>query len=87
MLLCSLVAFLHSNQGTTMTLELGYEDLKHEHKDCNPSQTRFHMFTDKAQKAIRIVGKAMFFNGDKSNYNAIYPQQSNKVVRTPTKGR
>lgn len=56
-----------------MKLELGYEDLKPEHKECNPSQTRFDKFTDKVQQAIRAVGEAMFYNGDKSNYNKIYP--------------
>ena len=56
-----------------MVLELSYADLKSERKNCNPSQTKFEKFTDQVQQAIRVVGEAMFYNGDRSNYNKIYP--------------
>ncbi len=58
-----------------MRLELGYEDLKPEHAGCNPSQTRFNKFTEKVQQAIQIAGEAVFYNGDRSNYNKIYPKK------------
>ncbi len=55
-----------------MTLELGYTDLQPGYMHVNPSLTKFHMFSLAAQAAIKAVGEAMFFNGDKSNYNKIY---------------
>ena len=57
-----------------MTLELGYEDLKPEHRHCAAKETTFIMFLPEAQKAIEIVGKGTFYNGTlKTTFNHIYP--------------
>lgn len=58
-----------------MTLELSREDLRKEHRDCNPSETTFEKFTGTAQEAIRVVGRATYYNSDRSNHNVIYPPQ------------
>lgn len=54
-----------------MELTLFPEDLRPEHKDQPTSATRFEHFTDAAQQAIKIVGRAQYRCRD--NYNAIYP--------------
>jgi hypothetical protein len=54
-----------------LTLTRG--DLRPEFRDAPCSATRFRHFTDEAQAAVRIVGRARFETNGGSNYNAIYP--------------
>ena len=56
-----------------MKLTLDREDLREEHRNINCSQTRFEHFLEKAQDAIRVVGRATFWEYARRNHNAIYP--------------
>ena len=62
-----------------MELSLGPSDLKPEYKDIPTSQTDYWCFDEEVQKAIVVVGKAMFYRlkgGPNENYNAIYPPEN-----------
>jgi serine/threonine-protein kinase RIO1 len=61
-----------------MRFTLDRDDLRPEFRDINYSQTRFEHFTDKAQRAIYMSGKATFYEYDLSNYNTIYAPKENK---------
>lgn len=56
-----------------MELTLTSGDLRPECRDTPCSATKFRHFTDEAQAAVRIVGRARFETGGGSNYNAIRP--------------
>lgn len=56
-----------------MKLTLDRLDLLPEHENMNCSRTKFEHFNDKSKKAIISVGRATFYEFDRSNYNAIYP--------------
>ncbi len=59
-----------------MRLELSRNDLRQGREDVSCSLTKFSDFTDRAQAAIRAVGKATFYDGKgtvNETYNAIYP--------------
>jgi hypothetical protein len=61
-----------------MRLTLDRDDLLPEFRDINCSQTKFEHFSNKAQRAIFMVGKATFYEYDGSNYNVIYAPKENK---------
>lgn len=61
-----------------MKLLLDDMDLKEEHRMVNCSLTRFEHFTEEAQEAIRVVGKATYETWERDNYNAIYPPKEPK---------
>jgi len=66
-----------------MELTLTSGDLRPECRDTPCSATRFANFTDEAQAAVRIVGRARFETNGGSNYNAVYPPPTGR----PPKGR
>lgn len=61
-----------------MRLTLDRDDLRPEFRDVPCDQTKFEHFTDKAQRAIYMSGKATFYEYDLSNYNVIYVPKENK---------
>lgn len=63
-----------------MKLTLDRLDLRKEYKDISCSKTKFGHFSDKAQVAIRTVGRAVFYEYDRSSYNAIYPPKVEKAL-------
>jgi hypothetical protein len=67
-----------------MLLKLTRKDLHQAHRNIETSQTEFHHFNEEAQAAIRVVGKAMYYNvavesdlepcpSPLTNYNTIFP--------------
>jgi hypothetical protein len=65
-----------------MILRVYREDLLSEHENVSCSRTQFQHFKPEVQAAIRIVGKATFFDGEGTRletYNAIYPGDRNLV--------
>ena len=67
-----------------MELTLTSGDLRPEWRDMPCSATRFAHFTDEAQAAVRIVGRARFeTNG--GSYNAIYPPRPAPQDESPKK--
>jgi len=63
-----------------MELTLTSGDLRPECRDTPCSATKFRHFTDEAQAAVRIAGRARFETG--GNYNAIHPP----LLDRPPKG-
>lgn len=62
-----------------MKLTLDRIDLRQEHEGIRCSLTKLEHFVDKAQRAIELVGKATFFEYDRSTYNMIYPEARPKL--------
>jgi hypothetical protein len=56
-----------------MELTLTSGDLRPECQHAPCSATKFRHFTDEAQAAVRIAGRARFETNGGSNYNAIHP--------------
>lgn len=54
-----------------MKLTIDREDLRPEWQNINCSQTEFEHFNDETQRAIKVVGRATFFEYDRRNYNVI----------------
>lgn len=62
-----------------MRLELDRNDLKPEYQNRNISQIQFEHLTDKAQCAVRVVGRGTLYEWDRRSYNTIYPAPTNKT--------
>jgi hypothetical protein len=58
-----------------MKLEVGREDLKHEHRNIKCRQVDFKHLRSEVQEAVRAVGKATFYDTDRSNYSVVYPPE------------
>lgn len=56
-----------------MELTIGREDMRPGYQETNCSQTKFEHFNDQVQRVIKAVGRAMFYEYDRTNYNTIYP--------------
>jgi len=72
-----------------MELSLYKEDLRPEYKDVNPTATSFENFSAAAQKAIKLVGKAVYHEyGTYHYYNPIYPpvKEGGKKLDNTKKG-
>ena len=63
-----------------MKLTLDRLDLKSQHVNTNCSLTRYEHFTDEAQAAIRVVGRAIFAEFDGRNYNVIHPPKEGESM-------
>ncbi len=63
-----------------MRLELDRLDLKEEHRKVSCRKTKFEHFDERSQKAIDAVGRATFYEFDRSRCNAIYPKKWLKLV-------
>ncbi len=55
-----------------MQLILDRIDLKEEHKHVPCSKTKAEHFKEDIQVAIALIGWAVFYEHDRSNYNRIY---------------
>lgn len=55
-----------------MKLELFREDLKEGNEDTSTSRITFEHLNQKAQAAVLLVGRAVVWDYDKRNYNAVY---------------
>lgn len=56
-----------------MTLELHKTDLKIEFENIPASQVTFDKLNDKAQQAVCLVGRGVFYSTEGHSYNAVYP--------------
>jgi hypothetical protein len=59
-----------------MDLTLYESDLKPEHQKDNTSTIKFHKLNEKAQAAVRAVGRGLFVRNpgtDQGTHEAIYP--------------
>jgi len=65
-----------------MKLELDRLDLKHEHRETlSCSKVDFPHLTAEAAAAVRVVGKATFYEFDRSNYNVVYAPEEERGER------
>lgn len=62
-----------------MKLELDRLDLESEFEDINCSKTKFEHFKPSAQKAIKAVGSATFWDSDRRNCKRIYPTKEDII--------
>jgi len=62
-----------------MKLELDRLDLKRKEKGIACSRISFEHLSEKAQEAVRAVGKATFWEFDRRCYNVVYPPAEGKT--------
>ncbi len=64
-----------------MQLIVGREDLHPEYQKHPCSYIRFEHFTKEIQQIIKLTKSAIFYEWDRSNYNAIYsPKQTQEAI-------
>lgn len=66
-----------------MQLTINRSDLRPEYVNTNCSQTKFNHFSDEAQQAMLVTGRAVFWESDGRNYNTVYPpKKDNKPLQS-----
>ena len=58
-----------------MHLELGQEDLKPEYKDAPCHTITFDRLTEKAQQAVRLAGRAVFYDSGLHHEAIVVPHE------------
>lgn len=56
-----------------MELTLDRDDLKPRFRHVNCRHTLWQHFNDKAQRALNVIGRAVFYECDGRDYNVVYP--------------
>lgn len=64
-----------------MEIKLFREDLKEEYQDLSPYQIRFQHLNAKAQIAVGIAGRGVYWSGEA--YETVYPRQ--EAIQSPDK--